>query len=127
MRELQGREEREERVVEGGRPKKFLQPVLLLLLRDAPAHGYDLLERLQEFGIDREPGGLYRNLRAMEHDGLVASFWEASVAGPDRRRYELTQTGRQWLDAWAQTLRETRLTLDLFLQRYEPAGSGRRG
>lgn len=109
----------------GGQPKKFLQPVLLLLLRDSPAHGYDLLERLYEFGLEREPGGVYRNLRAMEHHGLVASSWEASISGPDRRRYELTAAGSLWLDAWARTLDETRRTLDLFLQRYRPASSAK--
>lgn len=104
-------------VVDGGQPKKFLQPVLLLLLRESPAHGYDLLERLDEFGLEREPGGLYRNLRAMEHRGLVASSWEASFIGPDRRRYELTPVGERWLDAWASTLDETRRVLDVFLSR----------
>ncbi len=106
------------RTVDGGQPKNFLRPCLLLLLKESPAHGYDLLERLRAFGLERDAGGLYRNLRAMEHEGLVASFWEPSISGPDRRRYELTPTGETWLDAWARTLDETKQRLDDYLSRY---------
>src|SRR4028118_363495 len=46
-------------------PKNFLRPCLLLLLREHPAHGYDLLERLRPLGFNRDdPGRLYRALRA---------------------------------------------------------------
>src|SRR5437764_479669 len=33
-------------------PRSFLRPCVLLLLREQPAHGYELLERLQAFGFD---------------------------------------------------------------------------
>ena len=49
-----------------GQPKRFLQPCLLLLIAESPAHGYDLLERLTEFGLERDPGGLYRALRPVQ-------------------------------------------------------------
>ena len=111
--------------VDGGQPKNFLRPCLLLLLRESPAHGYDLLERLREFSIERDPGGLYRTLRAMEHERLVASSWEPSFTGPDRRRYELTETGERWLVAWSRTLEDTRRVIDLFLVRHEQLGTAR--
>ena len=104
--------------VEGGQPKNFLRPCVLLLLAETPAHGYDLLERLSGFGFDREPGGLYRNLRSLEHEGLVTSAWEPSLTGPDRRSYVLTADGRASLDAWATALAESRLLLDVFLSRH---------
>ena len=104
--------------VDGGQPKNFLRPCLLLLLREAPAHGYDLLERLREFGFERDAGGIYRTLRALEHEGLVTSSWEASFTGPDRRTYALTQSGERWLDAWARTLDETHRMLGGYLRRY---------
>ena len=105
--------------VDGGQPKNFLRPCLLLLLREAPAHGYDLLERLREFAFERDAGGIYRTLRALEHEGLVSSSWETSFTGPDRRTYALTPTGDRWLDAWAKTLQETHQMLGGFLGRYE--------
>ena len=101
-------------------PKNFLRPCLLLLLREQPAHGYELLERLGTFGFGRDdPGGLYRALRALERDGLVRSAWQPSAAGPDRRIYELTRRGMEELHASAKALLGTRETLGVFLSRYE--------
>src|SRR3954465_8303132 len=77
-------------------PKNFLRPCILLLLREQPAHGYELLERLRAFGFSgTDPGGLYRALRALETDGLVHSAWEASTLGPERRIYEITRAGKE--------------------------------
>ena len=59
------------------RVERFTEPALLLLLRERPTHGYDLLERLPELtGEARvEMGNLYRLLRALEEEGLVVSTW----------------------------------------------------
>lgn len=100
-------------------PKKFVRPALLLLLLEQPAHGYELLERLQPFGFGRaDPGGLYRNLRALEDAGLVHSAWQRSTAGPDRRIYHLTRAGREDLHVHAKALAATSQTLQVFLSRY---------
>jgi poly-beta-hydroxybutyrate-responsive repressor len=100
-------------------PKNFLRPCLLLLLREHPAHGYDLLERLRPLGFSREdPGRLYRALRALESDGLVRSVWEKSTSGPDRRMYELTRTGMEVLHESAKALVTTDEILGVFLSRY---------
>ena len=100
-------------------PRHFLRPCVLLLLREAPAHGYELLERLRPLGFPAsDPGGLYRALRSLEDEGLVHSAWERSEAGPDRRIYELTRAGIEHLHERAKELEETRATLDVFLSRY---------
>jgi PadR family transcriptional regulator, regulatory protein PadR len=100
-------------------PKNFLRPCLLLLLREQPAHGYELLERLRPLGFPGDdPGGLYRTLRALEDDGRVRSAWHASNAGPDRRIYELTRAGMEELHRRAKELARTRETLGVFLSRY---------
>jgi poly-beta-hydroxybutyrate-responsive repressor len=101
-------------------PKNFLQPCLLLLLREQPAHGYELLERLRAFGFERsDPGRLYRSLRKLEDEGLVRSAWEPSTSGPARRIYEITRAGMEELHRRARGLAEARGTLDAFLGRYE--------
>ena len=103
----------------GALPKNFLRPCLLLLLREQPAHGYELLERLRPFGFDRDdPGRLYRALRALERERLVRSAWEASESGPDRRTYELTRAGMEHLHDAAAAIEGTRELLDVFLSRY---------
>ena len=100
-------------------PKSFLRPCLLLLLREQPAHGYELLERLRPLGFaGDDPGGLYRTLRALEGDGLVHSAWEPSRVGPDRRIYELTRAGMEELHRRSKALVRARTTLDVFLSRY---------
>ncbi len=100
-------------------PKNFLRPCLLLLLREQPAHGYELLERLRPLGFERsDPGRLYRALRALEAEGLVRSAWESSDNGPDRRIYELTKAGNLALYDAARSLVTTHTILDVFLSRY---------
>ena len=99
----------------------FVEPSLLLLLRERPLHGYELLERLPEFGIEGrvDIGNLYRLLRALEEEGLVSSEWSADLPGPAKRTYELTDDGRRLLDRWAEALRRARETIGTFLERYE--------
>jgi len=101
-------------------PKNFLRPCLLLLLREQPAHGYELIERLRPLGFDgSDPGGLYRALRALEDAGLVRSSWERSDHGPDRRIYEITRSGAEDLHARVQALSATTEILETLLSRYE--------
>src|SRR2546426_6603272 len=82
---------------QGGLPKIFLRPCLLLLLGEGQAHGYDLLVRLTDLGVKVDPGGLYRPLRAFEREGLVLPRGEPSASGPARRTYVLTPEGDNWL------------------------------
>lgn len=105
---------------EGGLPKNFIRPCILLLVKEGGAHGYDLLEKLSELGLPKsDPGGLYRTLRWMEREGLVQSWWVTSDVGPPRRSYQLTAEGEDWLHAWAGALRESRRIVSGFLRRYE--------
>jgi len=100
-------------------PKNFVRPALLLLLREQPAHGYELLERLRTLGFaGDDPGRLYRALRALERDRLVRSSWEPSASGPDRRTYELTRAGMEELHRLATGLVAGREVVDRFLSRY---------
>jgi len=105
---------------QGGLPRNYLRATLLLLIGEAPAHGYDLLEQVSQLGLGKvDPGGLYRALRVMERDGLVSSSWEHSSAGPARRTYNLLPDGTDWLHAWAGALRESHRYLSIYLGRYD--------
>ena len=99
-------------------PKRFLQPCLLLLIAESPGHGYDLLERLAAFGFERDPGGLYRTLRAMEREGLVQSEWQLAGVGPGRRNYIVSTAGLEHLQSAAAALEDTVQILEVFLTRY---------
>lgn len=101
-------------------PRHYLKPCLLLLLAEGPSHGYELLEQVRRIGIrGAEPGGLYRYLRGMERAELVRSWWEPSQAGPARRTYVLTDSGRVALDEWVDSLREVRVVLVGILDRFD--------
>lgn len=104
-----------------GRVRGFVQPWLLLLLAQAPAHGYDLMERLaqDEDSPGADPGLLYRTLRQFEEEGLVRSSWDTEGGGPARRVYEITAEGLDYLHAWAANIRRTQRRLDRFLGEYE--------
>ena len=105
---------------QGGLPRNYLRATLLLLIGEAPAHGYDLLEQIAGLGLHTvDAGGLYRALRVMESEALVVSTWEHSASGPARRTYRLTSEGREWLHAWAGALRETHRYLSSYLDRYD--------
>jgi len=95
---------------------------LLLLLHRGDSHGYDLLERLNEFGLAEDTldsSLVYRSLRQLENQGFVTSTWDTEGAGPPRRVYQLTPEGDQYLAWWISGLRQTRDVLDRFLQAYE--------
>jgi PadR family transcriptional regulator, regulatory protein PadR len=105
---------------QAGRMRGLVQPRLLLQLARKPAHGYELMDALDE-GADGQapdPGTLYRTLRALEEDELVCSTWDTEGAGPARRVYELTDQGVEFLHAWAVSIRGTRAQLDRFLAGY---------
>ena len=103
------------------RVERFTEPVLLLTLRDGPAHGYELAERLGAWVPDEriDLGNLYRMLRAMEHEGLVESEWKHDLPGRTKRTYALASQGTRLLDAWAASLHETEALLSSFWGQYE--------
>ena len=109
-------------------PKNFLRPCLLLLLHEAPAHGYELRERLQPLGFSRDdPGRLYGALRSLEAAKLVRSTRQSSSGGPDGRTYELTRAGEERLLEAADELQAMNGILDTFLNRCGESSVGSPG
>jgi PadR family transcriptional regulator PadR len=95
----------------------YLIPCLLLLLKDAPSHGYQLIELLEKRGYLREipdPGVIYRHLRRLEQDGMVTSTFEPGD-GPARKVYTLAAEGRAALSEWVRNLVELKGVLEAFL------------
>jgi PadR family transcriptional regulator PadR len=103
------------------RLERFSEPAVLLLLRDAPAHGYDLLEQLPELmpGERVDMGNLYRILRSLEREGLVSSTWDELSPGPAKRIYAITASGRTVLDQWVGAFHEAQQQIEAFVNRYE--------
>jgi PadR family transcriptional regulator, regulatory protein PadR len=110
------------------RISRFLEPCLLLLLRDDAAHGYNLLDAVRQFGFT--PGTidtsvLYRILRELEDGGWVRSQWHTAGTGPRRRVYSVTPDGEEYLAAWIDDLRCARDEIDQFVEIYTRQEGGR--
>lgn len=107
------------------RPRNWLVPVSLVTLREESTHGYELMERLTEFGFEElNPGTLYRTLRQMEEEGLCESEWETSDGGgPACRVYSVTDSGEAHLDSWAQACERYQGVLDAFSLAYARRGA----
>lgn len=81
------------------RPGLLLPACLLLLVAEAPGHGYELSARLRDLGIPVATGGsVYRHLRCLERAGLLRSEVEFPESGPSRTVYRVTAAGRQVVD-----------------------------
>jgi poly-beta-hydroxybutyrate-responsive repressor len=101
------------------RPKNWLTPVALVLLREETSYGYELMERIEEFGFEEiNPGTMYRKLRQMEREGLCKSEWETSGSGRARRMYSVTDEGEAYLEAWAEGCKKHQHVMASFAQAY---------
>lgn len=100
--------------------RKFIEPCLLLFLREKRAYGYELIDMFTTIGFENlpDPGAVYRNLRRMEHEGFVRSRWELAESGMPRRFYELTEEGGYALDAWVRIINRNKELLEEFIARY---------
>jgi len=91
----------------GGRRMRrgHIRTAVLISLREEPAHGYEVMRRLEEMsgGLWRpSPGSVYPQLQMLEDEGLVRS---SEVSGS--RTYSLTDTGRSAAEKAAQTWQGT--------------------
>jgi PadR family transcriptional regulator, regulatory protein PadR len=103
------------------RLERFTEPAVLLVLRDSPGHGYELLEQLQTLmPAERiDMGNLYRILRSLEREGLVDSTWDEQAPGPAKRIYVITQSGRRVLAQWVEAFSKIERQIAAFRKRYE--------
>ncbi|MGO8885800.1 MAG: PadR family transcriptional regulator [Streptosporangiaceae bacterium] len=76
---------------------------LLGLLEREPSHGYDLKRDYDAYfgrGKPLPSGQVYATLRRLARDGKVAGGDAEPGAGPDRKRYAITELGATEVDAW---------------------------
>ena len=77
--------------------------VLLGVLAEGPAHGYDLKHAHDRRFPGARPlafGQVYAALAKLDKDGLVEIVETGREAGPERMTYALTAAGREALAAW---------------------------
>ena len=82
--------------------------ILLTLYHHEGTHGYEIqkliLSRLQELDLGLNMTGLYRHLNMLEKRGVLTSTWDTGEPGPAKRKYYLTESGKECLWRWLGTL-----------------------
>jgi len=86
--------------------ERFVQPAILSILTEGPAHGYYILGQMEERGIASEldSTGLYRSLKKLEDGGKLTSEWETPEGEKPRKIYTITEKGYRCLSNWHRTL-----------------------
>ena len=78
-----------------------VEVAVLASLAEEPLHGYDLLVRMRQRGMERwaEVGkaSVYQALLRLDRRGLIVGKDHEGTDGPDRRVYRITRTGRDRL------------------------------
>jgi PadR family transcriptional regulator PadR len=89
---------------------------VLSLLTANELYGFDLVRRLSDVdGMVTSEGTIYPLLSRLRRDGLVATRWAQSEAGPPRRYYQATPAGRDAVAAFAVDWRRFRDSVDHLL------------
>ena len=84
--------------------KGTLEGVVLAILSDRPAHGYEITGWLREKGFtDLAEGTVYAVLVRIEQRGLVDVARVPSAKGPPRKVFSLNARGREHLEEFWST------------------------
>ncbi len=78
--------------------KGNLEGIVLAILSDRPAYGYEITSRLREMGFaDIAEGTIYALLIRIEQKGLVDVVKTPSEKGPPRKVFSLNLQGQEYL------------------------------
>jgi len=79
--------------------KGNLEGIVLAILSERPAYGYEITGRLREMGFaDIAEGTVYALLIRIEQKGLVDVVKTPSEKGPPRKVFSLNPQGQQYLE-----------------------------
>lgn len=79
--------------------KGILDGCLLAIIKNKEVYGYELAEKLGEYGFKNfSEGTIYPLLLRMQKEQLVTSTLRKSTAGPKRKYYSLTDKGEEELE-----------------------------
>lgn len=93
--------------------------ILLAIAKEGKAYTTDILQELQKDNLLVVEGTLYPLLSRLKSDEVLSYTWQESPAGPPRKYYELTQTGKKLLSSLTQTWAELNTSINSLVQKYE--------
>ena len=81
--------------------KGTLEGCVLAVLRQQECYGYEISQRLEQYGFGRIPEGtIYPLLLRLEKRGAITASFRASPEGPQRKYYSLTDLGQVELETF---------------------------
>ena len=81
--------------------KGILEYCILLIIARNDAYVQDIINKLRASKMLVVEGTVYPLLTRLKNTGLLAYRWEESTQGPPRKYYNITEQGRQFLQALA--------------------------
>lgn len=84
-------------------PKGQISNIILMCLKEKDKYGYEIIEEVlskTNGKISIKQPSLYSNLKRMEEQSLISSYWRDSEIGGRRHYYHLTDLGKKHLEKW---------------------------
>ena len=78
--------------------KGVLEFCILLIISEHEVYASDIITKLKNARLLVVEGTLYPLLTRLKNDGLLSYRWEESKSGPPRKYYEITVSGRTFLE-----------------------------
>lgn len=81
--------------------KGVLDMCLLALIAEEPSYGYEMVNKLEERGLELvSEGSIYPLLGRLQKSKLIESYLVESTGGPPRKYYRIAPEGQQRLEDW---------------------------
>ncbi|MCI1674914.1 MAG: PadR family transcriptional regulator [Ancrocorticia sp.] len=95
--------------------KGVLELAILALLQSSPQYGGQIVDALAHAGLESSAGTVYPLLTRLAKAGLLSTQWRESPAGPPRKYYSITHTGKRALAAQARLWRDMNAAVNSLL------------
>ena len=83
--------------------KGVLDMCLLALIAEEPSYGYEMVNKLEERGIELvSEGSIYPLLSRLQKSGLIEGYFVESASGPPRKYYRIAKDGSEQLATWSE-------------------------
>lgn len=99
--------------------KGTLEFAILLIISKGNVYAGDILSCLKEAHLIVVEGTLYPLLSRLRQENLLEYSWQESPAGPPRKYYSLTQSGKEMVGTLTQTWQSLSTSIQSLITQYE--------
>lgn len=103
-----------------GKPGRHAPAFILLILSLGPNHGLGILNKMEEIapGHRLDTAVIYRVLKKLEQEEFIKSEWLDSDAGPKKKVYHITESGKKELGNYKEDIEKVIIRLQAFIEVY---------